>query len=592
MPVPEFPRHIDGAPGAETPLSPVPATERQFAPALRPDVYARLHERRYKIAPGRFRPRIAERTGYTNHLPRSADFSTWTLAELTRTPAAAPTPWDGSVAVERLLETVANAGHSVTRAFTFTAVTHVLWALVADVGRGFVRLRASDGSTDFDGFFDLARGRVVSASVGTAATVRVLEDGWRQVAIAFTPAAATGSVAVNTSTDGAAVSFAGDITKGILLAQVQVERAGVPGPVIVTAGSARTVSVPDLDADDPFAFLLEESPKPEMLSSLAARYARTYGRLPTDQVVEDSKFFQRPNLDGVSIATHWGVSFDEGESSWVFSARKAIASIALPVRPVATTSRPLLWPGVTITINGPGSTGFFSTSDGVPAIRAAYAAAIGGAGSNAALILVSPTGIYLSNLITANPYAFSCTNANITITGGPGNVSILPREPETQSSTAPSSRGLVITGHGYSAGANIALWQGAKLVARTRVLTVADANTITVPLEDVPGDDFKATHAACAGVDACVRYKNGIKPVSTLKTARFYLPGYSDGIASGEDIPLRATQVDPVSWLQAIADAEAWPVESVSGFAQWRGPVLVQETTTLQMSDALETLTP
>lgn len=276
-------------PGTPPPRRPLPAT---------PDKYAVLYPRDYDVPTDErsYTPRLAERTSYTNHLTQSDNFAhaDWTKTNLTITSDYAARPWDGSVAADRLLETVTNAEHRVSQAFVFTAVSHVLWAVVKDIGRGYLRLLANDGATDFKAFYDLTAGTVISTAGGATAGVTVLKDGWRLVWLKFTPAAAAGNVYANTSTDGATVAFAGDVAKGIALANLQLERATAPGALVITTTAAGTASVPDLDPVDPFAYLIAET-DPEFITSDLSRVRRTFARVPAAQTVEESIMVTRPD---------------------------------------------------------------------------------------------------------------------------------------------------------------------------------------------------------------------------------------------------------------------------------------------------------
>lgn len=266
------------------------------------DRHARIHTRKYFVDPRRYVPRLSTRTSYTNLLSSSDAFDSavWTgQAAVTRTADNVANPWDGSTSVDRLLETSDNAAHiPAARAYTFTAASsHCLWAIIAPVGaRRYARLRTNDGTSNFDAVFDLVAGQVKStAGSGVLATIRRLEDGFFLIALIFTPLAASGNVYLHGSTDGSTFSYAGDTAKGFYLAQMQLEQASAPGPLIVTTNGARTVLSPERDPDDIFAYLITEADQVEFKGGLST-VQREFARIPRRQiVVPGSRYVTKPD---------------------------------------------------------------------------------------------------------------------------------------------------------------------------------------------------------------------------------------------------------------------------------------------------------
>jgi len=275
---------------------------RRFAEnPISPDVHYREYDRNYDVPadPRAYAPQVAVRTAYTNYLKQSDNLghADWNALNLTVTADNFTTPWDGSTAVDKLLETVTNAEHRVSQAYTFTAVPHILWAVVRLIGRTYLRLLANDGTTSFSAFFDVPSLSVFSKSSGVTAALTLLDDSFALVSIAFTPAAAAGNVYLNTSTDGSTVSFVGDVTKGAYVAHLQLERASAIGPRIQTSTASRAVSSPNIDPVDPFAFLLAET-DPAQESTQTARVRRTFGRIPRQQVSPTSVMVDKSSVTG------------------------------------------------------------------------------------------------------------------------------------------------------------------------------------------------------------------------------------------------------------------------------------------------------
>src|SRR5690606_13897984 len=64
--------------------------------------------------------------------------------------------------------------------------------------------------------------------------------------------------------------------------------------------------------------------------------------------------------------------------------------------------------------------------------------------------------------------------------------------------------------HGTAVGEWVAFYVGDRIIALSRVLAVPTSSTFTVPLADVAGDGFYASHVVFSG-GAALRYVNGPK---------------------------------------------------------------------------------
>jgi hypothetical protein len=276
-------------------------TRFPFKENSKPDHHARIHTRKFWCDPRRYVPLLSNRTPFENKLNSSDAFdpAAWAnQAGFTRTADNAANPWDGAVTVDRLLEAAPVTGHLTGRAYAFTAAArHALWSILAPIGgRRFWRLRANDGTTNFDAVFDLVAGKLKSiAGAGVTASILKLEGGYFRIALMFTPLAAAGTVALAASTDGTFAAYAGDPTKGCFLAQIQLELGAAPGPLIVTAAAARSILAPDRDPEDIFAFLLTETDQGEYGGGLSA-VQREFGRIPRRQwTYPGSKYITKPD---------------------------------------------------------------------------------------------------------------------------------------------------------------------------------------------------------------------------------------------------------------------------------------------------------
>ncbi len=265
-----------------------------------PDTYARTIHRSFSILPANFTPLLAQRTTYTNYLLQSETFgTTWSANAVTVSSNVLANPMDGTVTADQFLETSATAEHSVSQAYTFTAVSTVLSCFVKANSRTWVRLKANDGTTNFTAFFNLSTG-VASAGTNCTSSIYDAGNGWYRCIIIFTPAAAAGNVYLNASTDGSTVSYAGNTADGLYLWGAQLERSASVGPYVVTTTASASISAPQNDTansatGDIFAYLVDESDL--AISELArAKFTRTYSRIPSQKTVPSSIIVSKPDI--------------------------------------------------------------------------------------------------------------------------------------------------------------------------------------------------------------------------------------------------------------------------------------------------------
>jgi hypothetical protein len=587
MPSPVISCITDGDFDSELQVAPN-GLDRPFQNDPGADVYAKIHERMMEIAIGSYAPRIAARMAVENLIVSSNKFNAaWTLSNVTCAPNVARNPWDGTFTADLLLETVANASHGMSiGGFTYNPYVYVMWAIVKPAGRDHVALFSGAASC----IFNITQGTIGAAAGCTGMTPILCDDGYYVIAAYFSTAGGAGTVTLVTAlSDTYAGAFVGDITKGVYVAQMQVQPGTTVGPLIITTTVARSVSVPDFDVADLFAFQVAES-KPSIGEGELYQFSRTFARIPANQVKPGSVNFVRPVIHGVKSGTAFGVAFDEDQSkSWIFTSRKAVSSLTAPdvTKTTDTNTKALLPGGQTVSCSGTSGSGSFSTSDSISTIQAALAAAWG-----FAWILVTKDAFGISVTLTYSGAgggritALGTSSSSIEISGPPDNFKITAKD-----TAAASVRPLHVVGHGGVAGDRLAVWNGDKLIGMGTVVAVGGADDITCELSVVPGKDDVVTHVAFS-TDAAMCVVNGPKICDTRRTTRFYLPGYTEGIATDADIPKQVPQIDAISWLAAIIAGTAWPVYEVGDVGQYLGSSLQQETTTLQLSDAVDTVTP
>lgn len=579
------------------------------------DAYARMITRPYVMLSSSYSaPRTLTTTSVTNYILRSESLAnaSWIKTNITATDNGYYNPMNGGLTANVNYETVTAAEHSISQAYTATAVSHVFSIYARADGRDYIRLKFTDsGATSYTCFFNLAAGTVGTAS-GMTGTITSVGNSYYRCNGVFTPASGAGTAYINFSTDGSTVSYAGDTTKGVLLWGAQMERASSVGTYLPTTSATRTTLLRTRDvsdnsgdsAADQFAFLCQETPPDAgSLRQGIARLSRTYCRLPATQTDYGSSIINRPVMHNIKSGTSYAASFDD-ETSVVWSSRKTVNSISSPDAPANSSVESPATIGtlpstVTISFTGNNSTQTFAANASDSTIKDQLSTAVtGGTGAAANFkIARNVTGVTVS-VVTTNTTvsAVSSDSASVIVnplitlglaTGGTA-MDIFSFEAATVS--ASSVRTLTTSAvHGFSAGNLVALWNGDKIVGMGTMVAAPTTSTLTVELREVPGKDFAVTH--CARMDDGTRYVNGPVSVSTKIVTDFYYPGWSPGITTPADITLVTPQLDPISWLGLIVAGTTYGVIEGSQLEKYQGgPFYSQTTVSAQMSDALDTV--
>lgn len=408
---------------------------------------------------------------------------------------------------------------------------------------------------------------------------------------------------------------------------LQIERASTAGPRILTTSVARTVSSPRTDYidgntnPDPTAILCTETPPADSALVLGmCEFVRQYARIPATQVEYTSRFVNRPVMDDVFSGSAYAVSFDEGVTSSVFTARSALAAIGTIADITGTVTgtvstaatdpyvlagfNPDVWGSSFVSIKGTGVSGFF-TSSNAAAIQAGCQSGTG------LTVSVVKTNTAIQIIIKTGTLDYiECSDSQVSIEGGAtssititrvqtsarteGTTSVSQTATNSITNTNPPPTSIrsftTSASHGGSAGQQIVFWKGNRVVARSIAFT-ASGSALTCNATDVPGKDFAADYVGFAPL-AGHRYVNGVKNCSIKRSTYFYLPGFTLGITTGADIPSYGVYTDPVSWLAVIQAAYTYAAVQVSDVDYWLGPILRQVVDEVQMADALKEITP
>lgn len=385
--------------------------------------------------------------------------------------------------------------------------------------------------------------------------------------------------------------------------------------------AVRTAGVPDSDPSNASAYLCEET-LPEYLNERFATVKRTFCMIPGDQVSYTSRSFSRPNLHGIKVGSYYGVSFDDGKTSWLFAARKAIAPGGIASITASSATR-----SGTITRTGTNpSNKEARTPDALPSSVITFSVSTGSTGNTisanaSAATWLSVMSIHgISGTASSTPgqtvlrrtsgnsiTSIECSDPSVVISGSPLGDLVISRiqtsaysdttetvsESESQNITETYSvdgsvrRFTTSASHGGNAGDYVVFWKGDKIVAMSNVVAVPTSTTFDVPLSAVAGKDFSADYVGFSSA-AAVRYVNGQKDCTIKVIQKFYLPGVTPGIATGADIPTTPLFADAIGWLTAISSGMSYAAIAVADVKSWKGPILVKTIEEVQMSDALE----
>jgi hypothetical protein len=260
------------------------------------------------------------------------------------------------------------------------------------------------------------------------------------------------------------------------------------GPFISTTSAARTVSAPDIDPVDPFAYLIRESE----LSDYNGRFCtveRTFARIPADQVTTDQRPFSRPPMHDIFSGGVYAVSFDNLQTSWLFSSRMAVTFVSVYTPPTVPLNQAAqvfsALDGNVFTI---GDTGGHTSSNAFinpvniteATIRSLCTSIVG----------LSVSGdAYSLTISFASGVRYCYTTASDYVSEGSvgsGSVTFRRKVPAVNANqtfvpnTLPAQR--IITtavAHGGTAGDWAVLWNGDRIIGMARVLAVA-SNTYSV----------------------------------------------------------------------------------------------------------------
>lgn len=322
--------YTDGWVGSGKETTVVPDTNFPFEqnPA-RADKFTRDHVREYLHSPLGYVTRAGRRTAWTNALTYSELLanSAWTKTNASATDGVETAPDGQEDAMGKILETAGSGEHSIAQAATATAVPWEFTVFVkGGLTRRWLRLAFVDSAAaTHSAFFEFVSGSVGAVSANATAKIVPLGDDYFRCVLQVTPAAGAGTFKVNLSTNGSTISYTGSTSAGAYLWGMQAS-AGADSPYISTTGAARSISAPDRDPVDPFAYLIDEQRAPFHSAEIKVR--RMFSRIPLEQTVPDSQWVKKPDLPGTFPQVSGNaliVKPDPNIPQWVFYTQVAVS---------------------------------------------------------------------------------------------------------------------------------------------------------------------------------------------------------------------------------------------------------------------------
>ncbi len=402
-------------------------------------------------------------------------------------------------------------------------------------------------------------------------------EDWFRASFTFTPRAATGTLTVALSDDGTRLSYTGSTSYGAYLWCMGLYLGSTLGPMVETLGATRTVDAPDLDADDPFAYLATET-IPQPVAGDLYRVERTFARLPAQQLTRDYQSFDRPNCSGLRSGSTYAADVDGDRSFRLWTARKSV--LGYQTTAGGTTANTLPSGNVTITLSD-ASSAVFAANAGQSSIQSTVNAGIVGVGKLASAQVFTTTSvitIWISTTVGAATVASVSNPAGTTLeqTGSMIRITAFGTviTPDTKLVYCPS--------HGGAVGERVALWNGHVLATTGSVAGISDANYLSIVLSDLNSPDFNFTHLTL-GDDATLRYASGAREIN-IRTARdYWLPGVtmlSDGttLSSLDSLPAVSTYTSAQAWLDRIVAADTYTAINASQLAAYLGPIQWRDT--------------
>ena len=265
----------------------------------------------------------------TNSFERSAEFNNayWGKNGATITANTSTAP-DGTTSADTLSETIANAGHFISRSISVTSGTSYTFSVFAKAGTSNILLLTlqEDGfGANTRAWFNLSTG-AAGSTVGspTATSIQPVGNGWHRCSItkAATATAASLFYIQIAESDGAFAAYVGDTADNILIWGAQLEAGAFPTSYIPTTTAEATRSADSAVVAPISSFynqaegtLFAEATR-QFVASGAGHFARfaTISDGTTDESVSLNSGFADPRLHRFAVVDGGAASIQSDTS--------------------------------------------------------------------------------------------------------------------------------------------------------------------------------------------------------------------------------------------------------------------------------------
>jgi hypothetical protein len=307
------------------------------------------------------------------------------------------------------------------------------------------------------------------------------------------------------------------------------------------------------DSGHPEAVMVGES-KPTRTATAMVVFSRTFARVPQEQLSYGSRVITKPNASALGVAEGAARSYVNSDTfeeivTYKNSTTAAIAynesdaNVAAAINGLADVSGD----GITVTAGN----------------------ALSGAGTLTLTLTAGATSSrFTGDGSSLNPAASRTMFTNI--------------QTSTVQTISIAYRG-TLTAHGFDAAKNVLVFSASggtlhKLLPPTTWWVAVDANTLA--FGTVANG---ATHVGQKSRD----YTPGTDRVGTRAAQRFYLPGFTDGIATPADIPVPAVLLNDAEFLRSVTtNLTGYQTYDASELTRWLdGPIYTQTFVEIDMAD-------
>lgn len=179
---------------------------------------------------------------YPNDLSKTAN---WTATNVTVTANSIANPADNRTTASRVAETTTNGAHKVVQSSIafFPNQQYQVSAYARPYGTtNWLYMSVSDGNSTFTCFFNVYTGVIGTTGTGVTASIQQCANGFFLCTMLFSASASatTGSVTVQTSSDGSTLSYAGTATNGLYVWGVLALQQTAISPQIYTIPWSQT----------------------------------------------------------------------------------------------------------------------------------------------------------------------------------------------------------------------------------------------------------------------------------------------------------------------------------------------------------------